>query len=380
MLPGLVESGFATAKKVAQDQRPDKSVYRLTRAGRAALKAWLEETPPPDPARNLLLTKVFFGDIVSPDVLAGHIRQRRLEAEQLRAVLEEIEARADPDDLHRALTRGWGLEYTRAFIRWAKQAERELCGGRSEPMKILLLSVSTAALVAASPAGAAIEKQRPLKLRETCVTRAERAHVVRFRASDGVRLIGVELGRGPRVVILAHSGASDLCSWLPYGRTLASRGYRVLAFDQRGFGSSGHAGRSKAEPGRLRRARRNSHDAGARRYERDSGRRLPRGCGGPLRGSPSDSSRERSDQLLEPVAVPPGRRARPPRRHSVYLRCSSLPKRTRRFLEDAQTMYEACSSADKQIMIFPGVHHGAPLLREPNARAAGRRFHRAAQP
>jgi PadR family transcriptional regulator, regulatory protein AphA len=132
VLPLLVEAGFATARKVAQDQRPDKSVYRLTRAGRAALKAWLEETPPPDPPRNLLLTKVFFGDIVSSDVLAGHIRQRRLEAEQLRAVLEEIEARADPDDLHRAVTRGWGLEYTRAFIRWAKQAERELSSrGRS---------------------------------------------------------------------------------------------------------------------------------------------------------------------------------------------------------------------------------------------------------
>lgn len=127
VLPQLVEAGFATVRRVAQDQRPDKSVYRLTRAGRAALKAWLEEMPmPPDPARSLLLTKVFFGDLVSPDVLVQHIRQRREEAEQLRSVLEEIEARADPDDLLRALTRRWGLEYTAALIRWAKQAEREL--------------------------------------------------------------------------------------------------------------------------------------------------------------------------------------------------------------------------------------------------------------
>lgn len=127
VLPQLVEAGFATVRRVAQDQRPDKSVYRLTRAGRAALKAWLEETPmAPDPARSLLLTKVFFGDLVSPDVLVQHIRQRREEAEQLRSVLEEIEARADPGDLLRALTRRWGLEYTAALIRWAKQAEREL--------------------------------------------------------------------------------------------------------------------------------------------------------------------------------------------------------------------------------------------------------------
>jgi DNA-binding PadR family transcriptional regulator len=131
VLPRLVEAGFATVRKVAQDQRPDKSVYRLTRSGRTALKTWIEETPlPPDPARSLLLTKVFFGDMVSPDVLAGHIRQRREEAEELRSVLQEIEARADPDDLHRSLTRRWGLEYTDALIRWAKRAERELSRGR----------------------------------------------------------------------------------------------------------------------------------------------------------------------------------------------------------------------------------------------------------
>jgi DNA-binding PadR family transcriptional regulator len=126
VLPRLLESGFVTVRKVAQDQRPDKSVYRLTRAGRASLKAWLEEAMPPDPARSLLLTKVFFGEIVSPDVLVRHIRQRREEAEQLRSVLEEIEATAAPDDVHRALTRRWGLEYCAALIRWAKRAEREL--------------------------------------------------------------------------------------------------------------------------------------------------------------------------------------------------------------------------------------------------------------
>jgi DNA-binding PadR family transcriptional regulator len=131
VLPSLVEAGFATVRKVAQDQRPDKSVYRLTTAGRVALKAWLEETPmPPEPARSLLLTKVFFGDNVSPDVLVQHIRQRRQEAEELRSVLEKIEARADPEDLHRALTRAWGLEYAAALIRWAKRAERELSRGR----------------------------------------------------------------------------------------------------------------------------------------------------------------------------------------------------------------------------------------------------------
>ena len=131
VLPRLVEAGFATVRKVAQDQRPDKSVYRLTRAGRAALEAWIEETPaPPDPDRNPLLLKVFFGDLVTPEVIAGHIKERRQEAERLRSRLEEIEADFDPD-FHATLTIRWGFEYAGAVIRWAKQAERELAA-RSE--------------------------------------------------------------------------------------------------------------------------------------------------------------------------------------------------------------------------------------------------------
>jgi PadR family transcriptional regulator, regulatory protein AphA len=123
VLPRLVESGLASVKKVAQDQRPDKSVYRLTPAGRAALKTWIEETPaPPDPDRNPLLLKVFFGDIASPDILARHIRERRLEAETLRSFLEDLQE----EDLHTKLTIRWGLEYAGAVIRWAKHAERQL--------------------------------------------------------------------------------------------------------------------------------------------------------------------------------------------------------------------------------------------------------------
>jgi PadR family transcriptional regulator AphA len=123
VLPRLVEGGYASVRKVVQDQRPDKSVYRLTRAGREALKRWIEETPPPpDPDRNPLLLKVFFGEVASQEILVEHIQQRRREAETLRSYLEGIKE----DDLHEGLTIRWGLEYAGAVIRWAKQAEREL--------------------------------------------------------------------------------------------------------------------------------------------------------------------------------------------------------------------------------------------------------------
>jgi DNA-binding PadR family transcriptional regulator len=127
VLPRLVEDGLATARKVAQSQRPDKIVYRITNAGRNALRSWIEDTPaPPDPNRNPLLLKIFFGDLSSPEVLADQVRARRLEAERLREEMDRFEAEADQDDLYSALTRAWGREYAAAVVRWAREAEARL--------------------------------------------------------------------------------------------------------------------------------------------------------------------------------------------------------------------------------------------------------------
>ncbi len=59
-----------------------------------------------------------------------------------------------------------------------------------------------------------------------------------FSGSDGTRLDGVELGGGARGVILLHESPADLCGWVPYGQTLASRHFHVLLVDLRGFGLS----------------------------------------------------------------------------------------------------------------------------------------------
>jgi alpha-beta hydrolase superfamily lysophospholipase len=59
-----------------------------------------------------------------------------------------------------------------------------------------------------------------------------------FRASDKALLNGVAIGNGDTAVVLAHGYPSQLCEWLPYAKTLASRGYLALAFDFRGLGNS----------------------------------------------------------------------------------------------------------------------------------------------
>jgi pimeloyl-ACP methyl ester carboxylesterase len=59
-----------------------------------------------------------------------------------------------------------------------------------------------------------------------------------FRARDGVRLDGAEVGSGSRLVLLAHEYPSDLCTWVDYAAAVAHEGFRAFLFDFRGFGRS----------------------------------------------------------------------------------------------------------------------------------------------
>jgi PadR family transcriptional regulator AphA len=130
ILPRLVEAGLVRRRDVRQQGRPDKQLYRLTAEGRRALIAWLAHGPlEPDPDRNLLLLKLFFGDLAGPEALLEQVRERREEVERFRAELEAIEAGLSPetaDDLYPRLTRMYGFAWADAIIAWAKAAEREL--------------------------------------------------------------------------------------------------------------------------------------------------------------------------------------------------------------------------------------------------------------
>lgn len=147
LLPRLVAAGLATSKEVAQSGRPDKRVYRITGGGRKALRSWIEDTPaPPDPDRNPLLIKLFFGSLTSPEVLVEQIRARRDEARRLDRALDGFDREADPSDVYGALTRDWGHEYARAVERWAAKAEAALAraGARAAPTSARRSGLSTA--------------------------------------------------------------------------------------------------------------------------------------------------------------------------------------------------------------------------------------------
>jgi pimeloyl-ACP methyl ester carboxylesterase len=54
---------------------------------------------------------------------------------------------------------------------------------------------------------------------------------------DGVRLVGTDVGDGP-VALLLHAGGERRAVWAPISNALAGRGFRAIAWDQRGHGDS----------------------------------------------------------------------------------------------------------------------------------------------
>src|SRR3954465_2298442 len=80
VLPRLVKDGLAQRRTVSQSPRPDKQLYRVTRAGRDALGAWLETVEPG--ACESFFLKLFVGGLTQPEVLLEHVAQFALDTEE----------------------------------------------------------------------------------------------------------------------------------------------------------------------------------------------------------------------------------------------------------------------------------------------------------
>lgn len=61
---------------------------------------------------------------------------------------------------------------------------------------------------------------------------------VSFATEDGATIYADLYGKGERGVVFAHGGRFDKASWELQARALAQAGFRVLAFDFRGYGQS----------------------------------------------------------------------------------------------------------------------------------------------
>jgi pimeloyl-ACP methyl ester carboxylesterase len=100
-----------------------------------------------------------------------------------------------------------------------------------------------------------------------------------FTTEDGVRIQAHLYGKGERGVVLAHGGRFLKESWAKQARVLEGAGFRVLAFDFRGFGES--KGPAEADLG----APLHLDVLAAVRYLRETGAQTVSVVGGSMGGS-----------------------------------------------------------------------------------------------
>jgi DNA-binding PadR family transcriptional regulator len=128
VLPRLAEWGLVTSREVEQRGRPDKAVYRITRAGRAALRAWVEDVED-DPAggTSVFLLKILYAWAAPPDAGLGQLRAYRRRLEHVIEHFEQL-ARELPENepVHSLIALRHGLARGRATLHWIDESIRTL--------------------------------------------------------------------------------------------------------------------------------------------------------------------------------------------------------------------------------------------------------------
>jgi pimeloyl-ACP methyl ester carboxylesterase len=217
-----------------------------------------------------------------------------------------------------------------------------------------LLAASAALILPASTAAGTA----PIEFCATDKTVAPK--LVRFRAADGARLLGVALGTGRVGVVLSHQLGSDFCEWLPYAKKLSREGYRTLAFSFRGSGSS-EAG--SASPARLDR----DVIAAAGELRRLGARRVVI-VGASMGGTASlvaAPALRPAPKLVVSLSGPSyfggldASKAVPRFRGPVLFAAGADDDG---FPSDARALYKASPSAAKRLLIVGGADHGSALV------------------
>ena len=134
VLKRLAGAGLVEPDEVRSDGARPSQAYRLTPDGLAALREWQKQRALPEPPRNELLLKLFFGRTNTADVNIGHIERYRADATARLDSYDAIErdlrqAHRDAPDLpYWLMTLSHGKHVERALIAWCDDSLNELSG------------------------------------------------------------------------------------------------------------------------------------------------------------------------------------------------------------------------------------------------------------
>jgi DNA-binding PadR family transcriptional regulator len=125
----LQELGYATEESVVQEGRPNKRVYTVTDAGRAALTQWLERPWGLAHIRDESLLKLMLADDMEPAAVVEQVTRLLQAHERRRAEFEDAIAALGPDAPHYLrLAMRKGVHAQTAFAAWCREVIHELGG------------------------------------------------------------------------------------------------------------------------------------------------------------------------------------------------------------------------------------------------------------
>jgi pimeloyl-ACP methyl ester carboxylesterase len=197
---------------------------------------------------------------------------------------------------------------------------------------------------------------------DPCIQPGERA--IEMRASDGAVVYGVGIGTGGTGVVLGHQFLSDHCEFIDFARELASRGYRTLTIDFRGYGAStGGDGR-----------RLDRDVAAAVTQLRSEGAQRIKLVGASMGGTAVLAAASQIAPAVNGVvslSAPARYRGldavRAVKRSRVAVRFLAA-RRDSPFAADARRLMTVARARDKAVLVVPGAIHGSSVLAVPWAK------------
>ncbi len=125
------KDGFINCQLDAQEGKPDRKVYSMTKTGHAELLAWLNRASQPQKINDSLLVKLYGGHLVDKAVLLGEIKNHKNQHDKALAIMLELQHQyqqlpvgTEKDALALPfLTLRRGILGEQAWLQWAEEAE-----------------------------------------------------------------------------------------------------------------------------------------------------------------------------------------------------------------------------------------------------------------
>ncbi|MEO1090375.1 MAG: PadR family transcriptional regulator [Pseudomonadota bacterium] len=121
-LAELERSGLVAGEAIEQAKRPDKKVYRITDAGRAALADALAAEEPAHTARSEFLVLMYFAHLLTPDRAAQVIDTMTAHFERVMlADVDAYERRAEPLTSGQRFAVGFGRTVLNSIVEYLRR-------------------------------------------------------------------------------------------------------------------------------------------------------------------------------------------------------------------------------------------------------------------